>query len=192
MDTKELRAERKSIRASLTAEQVTNASIDVAVNLWRLPVMLHGQHIAAYQAYGGEIDCRFIIEAAWRRGRKIYLPVIHNNALLFAQYCAKSRVFLNQYGIAEPESSRRNLLRPDQMDVILAPLVAFDDAGNRIGMGGGYYDRSLRFLKHRTHWQHPRLIGIAYEFQKAAKINASSWDIPLHNVVTEQRIYSCT
>lgn len=192
MNTTTLRADRKSRRARLSAEQISEASLDVAAHLWRLPELARSRRIAAYQSIRGEVDCRYAIETAWRRGREVFLPVIHGQQLLFAQYCAKTRFFLNQFGIPEPACARRNLLHPGQMDVILTPLVAFDEYGNRIGMGGGFYDRSFRFLRHRTRWQHPRMIGIAYEFQKAAQIKASSWDVPLQIVVTEQRTYRCS
>ena len=192
MNTTTLRTDRKSRRANLSPEQIAESSLDVTELLWRLPELARSRRIAAYHAFGGEVDCRFAIEAAWRRGREVFLPVIHDRQLLFAQYCAKTRFFLNQFGIPEPVCARQNLLHPGQMDVILTPLVAFDEHGNRIGMGAGFYDRSFRFLKHRARWQHPRMIGIAYEFQKAAQIKASSWDIPLHIVVTEQRTYRCS
>jgi 5-formyltetrahydrofolate cyclo-ligase len=68
------------------------------------------------------------------------------------------------------------------------PLVAFDEAGNRLGMGGGYYDRTFSFLKHRRCWFRPRLVGVAYEFQKVHKLDSCDWDIPMHAVVTEDRL----
>lgn len=187
-----LRADRRSRRASLSPEQISEASLDIAARIWHLPELARSRRIAAYHAFDGEVDCHFAIETAWRRGREVFLPVIHGQQILFAQYCAKTRFSLNRFGIPEPVCARRNLLHPSQMDVILTPLVAFDEHGNRIGMGAGFYDRSFRFLRHRARWRHPRMIGIAYEFQKAAQIKASGWDVPLHIVVTEQRAYRCS
>jgi 5-formyltetrahydrofolate cyclo-ligase len=68
--------------------------------------------------------------------------------------------------------------------------VAFDTTGHRIGMGGGYYDRSLAFLHSRQHWQKPRRLGLAYEFQKQTAITPSPWDIPLDGIATEACIYT--
>jgi len=69
------------------------------------------------------------------------------------------------------------------------PLVAFDEYGNRIGMGGGFYDRTLAYLQHRQLWRKPVLMGLAYEIQKMKKLESQSWDIPLNSVVTEKEIY---
>jgi 5-formyltetrahydrofolate cyclo-ligase len=190
MDTSAIRAQMKKQRALLTDEQVVAASLDITYRLWHQPFMLRSRRIAAYFAFGGEVECRFLIEGAWRRGREVYLPVIRGKGLAFAQFCANSGVIPNRYGIPEPVCPPPNLFKPSDMDVILAPLVAFDEFGNRIGMGAGFYDRTLRFLKHRHRWLRPRVVGLAYEFQKTAQIKASGWDIPLHKVITEHRVYS--
>lgn len=190
MDTSAIRASNKSTRAALSAEQIASASVDINARIWRQAYMSRSKRIAAYFAVSGEIDCSFFIASAWQRGREIYLPVVRDRELTFAQYCAKTRLLRNRFGIPEPVCAASNYRKPSEMDVVLAPLVAFDEHGNRIGMGAGFYDRSFRFLQRRRNWQHPHLIGLAYEFQKTAEIKASSWDIPLHKVVTESRSYS--
>ena len=73
------------------------------------------------------------------------------------------------------------------LDLVLMPLVAFDKAGNRLGMGKGYYDRSLKILNHRKAWRRPRLTGIAYEFQRVDKIDNEPWDIPLQFALTDKQ-----
>jgi 5-formyltetrahydrofolate cyclo-ligase len=75
------------------------------------------------------------------------------------------------------------------LDVILMPLVAFDGQGNRLGMGAGYYDRTLAFLRHRRHWRKPRIIGLAYEFQRMPALPAEPWDVPLDGIITEAGFY---
>ncbi|MFQ5634191.1 MAG: 5-formyltetrahydrofolate cyclo-ligase [Gammaproteobacteria bacterium] len=190
MDTSAIRAANKSRRAGLSTEQVSAASVDVTASLWRQPFMSRSRRIAAYHAVGGEIDCRYFIESAWRRGREVYLPVIRSSGLAFAQYHKRTPILRNRYGIAEPVCTAAYLFEPGEMDVVLTPLVAFDNCGNRIGMGAGFYDRSFRFLRHRHRWRHPRLVGLAYEFQKTPPLKASGWDIPLHAVVTENRAYA--
>ena len=69
------------------------------------------------------------------------------------------------------------------------PLVAFDVSGNRVGMGGGFYDRTLAYLQHRRYWRKPVLAGLAHEIQKVAQLDTQSWDIPLDYVITEKQIY---
>jgi len=190
MNTSAIRAEKRRRRANLSDEQIADVSLEIAATLWRQPFMMRSKRIAAYWAFDGEVECRFFIESAWKRGRHIYLPVIRNQSLAFAHFCAKTVLFPNRYGIPEPVCAASRLYKPGEMDVVLTPLVAFDTRGNRIGMGAGFYDRSFRFIKNRSNWLHPRLIGLAYEFQKTAQIKASTWDIPLHDVVTENCVYA--
>lgn len=190
MDTSEVRTDRKSRRALLSAAQINAASVDINAELWHQPFMSRSRRIAAYFAVGGEVDCSSCFENVWKKNRELYLPVICDQDLAFAQYCAKTPILSNRFGIPEPVCAKAKLLKPSEMDVVLTPLVAFDDEGNRIGMGSGFYDRSFRFMRNRTHWLRPRLVGLAYEFQKTAQIKASSWDVPLHNVVTEKGCYT--
>ena len=66
------------------------------------------------------------------------------------------------------------------------PLVAFDEGGNRLGMGGGFYDASLASRSHRAQWGRPVLIGLAHEFQKVDALNVDSWDVPLDGILTDK------
>ncbi|MDH3509557.1 MAG: 5-formyltetrahydrofolate cyclo-ligase [Gammaproteobacteria bacterium] len=190
MDTKALRASAKASRNQLSPETIAQASLAISDRLWRLPLMSRSCRIAAYYSIGGEVDCTFAIETAWDRGRKVYLPVLRGQELIFAPYFPDSDFLRNQHGIPEPISPKGLLFRPHEMDIVLAPLVAFDARGNRVGMGGGYYDRSFRFMRHRKQWTRPRLVGLAYEFQKVPQLKACSWDVPLHNAVTEKQTYT--
>ena len=91
-------------------------------------------------------------------------------------------------GIPEPACSPVNWLRPWQLDLMLLPLVAFDGNGNRLGMGGGFYDRSLAYRQSRTRSLKPKLIGLAHELQHEQQLAANSWDIPLDIIATEERV----
>ena len=190
MDTNALRASTKAKRNQLPAETIVNASLEISSQLWRLPLLSRARRIAAYYAIGGEVDCQFAVNSAWERGRDVFLPVLHGQQLMFAIYSPNSEFLPNKYGIPEPIYPKGHLIHPREIDVVLAPLVAFDTNGNRIGMGGGYYDRSFRFMRDRKQWTRPHLIGLAYEFQKVPQIKACSWDVPLQKVVTENRIYT--
>ncbi len=84
----------------------------------------------------------------------------------------------------------RNLVRAQKLDLILLPLVGFDTHCHRLGMGKGFYDRSLEFLNHRQHWRKPHILGLAHDFQRVESLPADPWDVPLQGVVTDKSFYS--
>jgi 5-formyltetrahydrofolate cyclo-ligase len=84
----------------------------------------------------------------------------------------------------------RQRIQPLALDLVLTPLVGFDHKGNRLGMGGGYYDRSFAFLLRRQNWKKPRLVGLAYDFQQLDKLPAKNWDVPLTAVATDTHWHS--
>jgi len=147
--------------------------------------------IAFYLPNDGEIDLRPLIDVALKQGKRCLLPVLDKlieRRLFFAPYDPDTPLALNRYGIPEPDTHPKSLVRPRAIDLILMPLVAFDNQGNRIGMGGGYYDRTLSFLRHRQRWYRPKLVGVAFAFQQVDSITARSWDIPLHLIATDTGI----
>ena len=155
----------------------------------------HRQHIACYLAIDGEIDLMPVIHYLWKTGKQCYIPRLHPlkiNRLCFVPYKKKQRLKKNRYGILEPQCHSRQYKKPWALDLILTPLVAFDIKGHRLGMGGGYYDRTFAFLKHRRIWNKPRMLGVAHELQKVPQISVNPWDIPLQATITEKKIYSNT
>jgi 5-formyltetrahydrofolate cyclo-ligase len=104
----------------------------------------------------------------------------------FVRHTRAARLQRNPFGILEPRHRPADAIAPLQLDVIFVPLLAFDDSGWRLGSGAGFYDRCLRHLHAERHWRRPKLIGIAYEFQRAAQLQPQRWDIPLDGVITEQ------
>lgn len=189
MNNAAIRNSFKAQRNTLSSADVIDASIDISRRLWELPVLSRASRIACYFPVGREVDCRYFIKSAWERGRTILLPVLSGLELKFSTYDADTVFLRNFHDIPEPVIKKSCLIKPQQIDAVLTPLVAFDATGNRIGMGGGFYDRTFRFLRNHSAWRRPTLVGLAYEFQKAPKIKAYSWDIPLHFVVTEKNIY---
>jgi len=189
MSSASIRATIQSRRNALSPAEIRDASIEISRNLWKLPILSRARRIACYYPVGNEVDCLSFMSAAWERGRTVLLPPLQGPELQFLP-CGPGTEFLrNRYGIPEPIADRPKTVRPREIDVVLMPLVAFDDKGNRIGMGGGYYDRSFRFMRHRCDWQRPKLVGLAYELQKVPKIKARSWDVPVQCVLTETTIY---
>ena len=178
-------------RRALTAEQVQQAARRVAASVWRLPVVARSRRLALYFPVSGELDCSPVISAAWRRGREVFLPVVAGTELRFAPFTPDSQLLHNRFGIAEPACSDREWRSAREMDVIFAPLVGFDAEGNRLGMGGGYYDRTLAFLALRANFRRPHFIGLAYAFQQIGTVPHKKHDVQLEAVVTDTGRFSC-
>jgi 5-formyltetrahydrofolate cyclo-ligase len=150
------------------------------------------EHIAIYLVNDGELDTSLLINELWNLNHDVYLPIIHpfNGAnLLFQRYEKNSPMKANRYGILEPKLNCSEICPLPALDYLLMPLVAFDKQGNRLGMGGGFYDRTLARL-HEQDWQKPQLIGLAHECQKVETLPIESWDVPLKTIITPDKIYS--
>lgn len=178
-------------RANLTLKQQALAAERLARQVVNTHAFKASHRIACYFANDGEIEPSHIIERIWAMGKSCYLPVLSSwrNRLLFAPLHPDSEFSFNRFGIPEPIVPADTHVRAQELDLILMPLVGFDAMGNRLGMGGGFYDRSLAFLRHRRHWDKPRLIGLAHECQRVERLTAEPWDIPLKGIVTDQSIY---
>lgn len=148
------------------------------------PLFRAARRIAVYWPNDGEIDVAPLLRRAWACGKTCYLPVLRGKRLGFAAYRRGDDLNLNRFGIPEPALPARKLVGAPALDLVLVPLLAFDAQGNRLGMGAGFYDRTLAARARRAHWRRPRLIGVAYEFQKVAKLLPAPWDVPLDSVVT--------
>ena len=188
---KELRARRRA----LSNQQQQSHSQSLARHFVASPLFLRCHSIALYLANDGELDPAPLAAEARRAGKKLYLPVLRarpNRALWFCEFRLGDPLYRNRFGIQEPDIRRRPPRPPWGMDLILLPLVAFDAEGNRLGMGGGFYDRTFSFLRHRNHWRKPLLIGAAHECQQIGLIETRAWDIPLNGVITEAGYYPKT
>lgn len=191
-DKSDLRQNLRARRRALSADEQRQAARRLAVNLTGTRLFLTSRRVACYLPNDGEIDSAPVIEHIRRLRKTLYLPVLSrlsHDRLWFAEAGPKTGLARNRFGIPEPVVQSRDLVRAQELDLILLPLVGFDDRGNRLGMGGGFYDRSLEFLRHRNHWRKPHLLGIAYDFQRVNGLAADPWDIPLQGVVTDQAVY---
>ena len=188
----EIRRLKRAQRKALSAEIQQSHSKALCQNILSQKNYRNSQHIACYLANDGEIDPSLLIEHAWFANKKVYLPVLSpvKNSLYFALYEENTRFRQNRFNIAEPICHPSNWIRACQLDLLLLPLVAFDDHGNRAGMGGGYYDRTLAYLQHRQFWKKPVLMGLAHEIQKVDQLEPQSWDIPLDYIVTDIQSYN--
>ncbi len=178
-------------RRALSSAQRRRAARCLAGVLMRSRLLRRARHLACYLANDGEMDLLPFVRRAWSHGRRIYLPLIdvpRRDHLGFAEFHAHSRFKANRFGIDEPVGRRRAVRR---LDAVLMPLVAFDACGNRLGMGGGFYDRTFAYLSRQRHWRRPRLIGIAYGFQQVDALEHRPWDVPLDAVVTDKGVIQC-
>jgi 5-formyltetrahydrofolate cyclo-ligase len=187
-DLRSLRQQLRTQRRSLNEHEQFRLSDRAIAHLARHRAFHAAQHIACYLSNDGEVDISPLIDQAWAMGKTVYLPVLSTNRrnhLHFLPYRAGDELLLNRFGIPEPVVRRRRVVDPMRLDLVLMPLVGFDSWGNRLGMGGGFYDRSFAFLRKRRCWFKPRLLGVAYDFQEVAALSQNSWDVPLNGVVTE-------
>ncbi len=164
-------------RAALTPATITASSQQISRHVWHLPALSRCERIACYLAVGGEVDCAPIMAEALARGRRIYLPVVHGRSLLFAPWDPAGALVATASGYRSRLPGQVPACAASQLDVVLTPLVAFDDSGHRLGMGGGFYDRTFAFTGARKLWRRPRIIGLAYEFQRVETLRrkAGMW-----------------
>jgi 5-formyltetrahydrofolate cyclo-ligase len=182
-----LRSQLLKGRRRIGPADARRASLAASVRAWHLPPMRRAQRIALYFPMRHELDCQALMEQAWARGREVYLPVLHGRGLRFRRYTAETPLVHNRFGIPEPATRRE--VGPAALDVAITPLVGFDVAGTRLGMGGGFYDQTFHFLTHRRQWRRPKLVGFAFEMQRVTVIESCPWDVPLDAAVTESATY---
>jgi 5-formyltetrahydrofolate cyclo-ligase len=187
-----LRSQIRTRRRALSQREQRVHTAAMTRLLCRSSLFLNSVRIALYLPTDGELATDLILKRALRHHKRCYLPVLRPNpqrSLWFAEYRTGDPLKPNRYGIAEPCIRHRPPVSLWGLDLILLPLVAFDPHGNRLGMGGGYYDRTLACLKPRRYWSGPKLIGVAHELQRVNGLSPQPWDIPLDGVVTEQAFH---
>jgi 5-formyltetrahydrofolate cyclo-ligase len=181
MSVENIRQEMRSRRRSLSKSDQLSAAQALDRLIAEEAVFKSSRNIAVYLAADGEINCEYLIKRIWQQGKQCYLPVLHDKAksMSFRHYTPRSVLAPNQYKLLEPEEGEQ--IAPENLDLVITPLVAFDNAGNRIGMGGGYYDRTFAFKN--VDASSPFLMGVAHGFQLVNAIEAQPWDIVLDKVL---------
>lgn len=172
-------------RRALSEEEAAKAGRAVLNTLLSHSFMTSPRLVASYASLRGEVGTAEINRTLLTLGHTLCLPVVDPDGAGVMRFhrTDKGSVFTeDRYGIREPLPSMDTLVEDQSIDVVLLPLVGFDAQGNRLGMGGGYYDRLLKRLSSRT-----LLIGIAYDFQEVRSINAKEWDMPVDEVITPTR-----
>ena len=178
----QLRQQIRKTRANLTALQQQQAEDSITQQALALIEERNAQHIALYVSFDGEISTEKLIKTLWAQGKQVYLPVLHPfnpNHLLFLRYLPDTPMLKNKFGIWEPKLNVQSVLPLEELDILFTPLVAFDKQGNRLGMGGGFYDRTLQ------NWRNSSFIpvGLAHQCQQVEQLPTEAWDVPLHQIL---------
>jgi 5-formyltetrahydrofolate cyclo-ligase len=184
----ELRQRKRKLRSELDASQLEAAADSLAERILTLSEYQQAQRVATYFAVNGEIGLKPVIDHALGQGKQVYLPNLDQQALRFSPYFHAQKMRINKFRLPEPDVDECEMLSPDELDLVLAPLVVFDANRNRIGMGGGFYDRSFAFRKNPGH-KLPVLIGVAHELQRVDQIVPQEWDVRLDMIITDQAVY---
>lgn len=186
----EIRTDIRAIRRDLSHSQLEQNSslifnaIRQAINLKKL------NHVALYFSEQGEVSCDLLLEYLLAQKCAVYFPCVNaNKEMEFRRYCGSEKIQLNRYKIREPDPTCP-VIETEKLDMVFVPLVAFDRHCHRIGMGGGYYDRSFAFRLNKPAVNEPTLVGLAHSFQEIASIQAEEWDVPLDEVFTETQRFT--
>jgi 5-formyltetrahydrofolate cyclo-ligase len=187
-----LRPRLRALRRAISAGEQQRHAERVARFVGAQRPFLRARRIAAYWPCDGELDPSPLQQRARALNKRVLLPVLRphpGKKLWFVHYRAGEPLENNAFGIPEPRLRNRRIHLPWELDLLLVPLVGFDARCNRLGMGGGFYDRTLAYLGHRRYWRRPRLIGLAHECQRLDRLESNPWDVPLDMVITEERVY---
>ncbi|MGL9774650.1 MAG: 5-formyltetrahydrofolate cyclo-ligase [Sodalis sp. (in: enterobacteria)] len=175
-------------RRALSPERQTAAAQRVVSHVMNDSHIHSARTLAVFLSFDGELDTQPLIDALWAAGKQVYLPVLHPftpGHLLFMRYAAATPLVLNRLRIREPQLDITTLLPLAGLDILFTPLVAFDTQGQRLGMGGGFYDRTLQHWRPQTGF-YP--IGLAHDCQQVADpLPVREWDIGLPEIITPFR-----
>ncbi len=179
----QLRSNVRKLRQQLSSVEQKDASEKLKQRLSNHAKIQASSTIALYLTNDGELDPMPFIEWCWQQKKQVYLPVLHpfcSGHLLFLLYEKNSEMIKNHYGISEPKLDVSKVCPLNQLDILCTPLVAFDHTGARLGMGGGFYDRTM--MNRQAHQFYP--VGLAHDCQQVDVIPVEYWDVPLPEIIT--------
>lgn len=186
----QLRMDMRRRRRLLSKTQQRQAAQNLCRTISRHPALWRARYIACYLPFDGEINTAPIIAKLLQRKKKVYLPTLHGKRLRFARYQSSSAMRRNRFNISEPRAHGEQLT-PWAVQLIMLPLVAFDAQGRRLGMGAGFYDRTLAFTRYLPKLRKPLLVGLAHQLQQTTALTSEDWDIDLDWVVTDREALRC-
>ncbi len=181
-DKAELRRQMRALRRSIAPNDQRTWSVAIAERLSDHPIFQRASSIHTFVgALEGEVETRAVIDHCLERGTRVICPrVAHGGALEHFALTTLDELIVSAMGLWEPDPGRCELVDEPRPDVVLVPGLAFDEAGGRLGLGRGYYDRFLAGLASTT-------IGLAFEAQVVERIPVSKRDVALDWVITERR-----
>ncbi|MFE0586188.1 5-formyltetrahydrofolate cyclo-ligase [Pantoea vagans] len=188
LQRQEIRQQVHHLRRAMTDEQQAQAAEQLAELALNYAPLSAARNIALFLSVDGELNTRPLIARLWHLKKAVYLPVLHPFSpgnLLFLRYSPDTPLLPNKLRIPEPPLDIRQLITLDQLDLMLVPLVAFDQHGQRLGMGGGFYDRTLQ--NWRQHGFLP--VGLAHDCQQVDSLPVAEWDVPLPAVMTPSKLW---
>jgi len=185
-----IRTEKKLARSKLSEKYINSASKSICEYLLKLSHYKNSTKIGCYVSTRYEVQTESIISSIHEDEKELFLPKIKPNSEMdFVQTGKKTQFNRNKFGIKEPESNYISI--ESKLDLVVVPLVAFDVNKNRIGMGGGYYDRKFEKLntnEYDMQNREPILIGLGFDYQKTEEIKTEKWDVKLTCVISESGI----
>ncbi len=185
-----IRQFHRAKRRALSDSAQQQASIKVLEKFKRILSLKKPNQIALYLPFDGELETASLIAHCWQADIQVFLPTldpVKKGQLLFFQYTPNTPMRLNQFSISEPDFREQSPCALSKLDIIFMPLVAFDSQGQRLGMGGGFYDRTLAqtgLMK-----KSPLRIGLAHDCQYLDYLPVEPWDLPLAWVLTPKHTY---
>jgi 5-formyltetrahydrofolate cyclo-ligase len=186
-----LRKTFRERRKTLSSQEQSQSAEQLVAQFQQHTLYNDAQKIALYLTHDGELNTQNLIQHLWKNNKAVYLPVLHpfsRGHLLFLRYQASTPMQHNRFHILEPVLDCSAVCPLRELDVLFTPLVAFDNNGNRLGMGGGFYDRTLARLNSEQS-SSPKIVGLAHNIQKTENLPVEAWDIPLSYVQTPSRLY---
>jgi 5-formyltetrahydrofolate cyclo-ligase len=183
-----LRKQLRAARRSMSAAEHHGLSTLAAASIMRHRLFSAGKRVALYLPFDGELDTSALMGAARQRGVELFVPVIADRRhRLLRFYRLEGRTEPGAFGILVPRL-RTTPVSPQWLDLIIVPLVGVDGNGRRLGLGGGFYDRALRFRRRRRYWMGPHLMGLAFDCQRTRVEFAEPWDVRLNSLATESGV----
>jgi len=187
----EIRSQIRKIRNTLDPDYQNKAANLLVDKLQTQQAFNQAKRIACFLSFDGEISTKPLIQEIISNAKQCYLPKLKPykpNRLWFMPYDQSTPMINNKYGIPEVDLPVNRAIAPSQLDIVLLPLVAFDKNGNRLGMGGGYYDATFAHLKSQQ--KRPVFVGLAYAEQQVKSLPYDPWDLSLDAVCTNKNFIS--